>query len=181
MIEFFSDRAEECQVVGKPNETIVFKRVSKGNSKQYQNNYFGILLQDNTVITNGDQIIRPDGSNYFVVARRDGAYSLIGQCYKINASVSIGQITGNQNTKYTYTETHSNIIAIQKEISGAMKLYDSGLLDKTVKTFVIPIIDIELNNRLIVDGLNYQIDSIDKTTYENLLYIQVSNDKRVTK
>ena len=62
-----------------------------------------------------------------------------------------------------------------------MKLYDSGLLDKTVKTFVIPIIDIELNNRLIVDGLNYQIDSIDKTTYENLLYIQVSNDKRVTK
>ena len=59
----------------------------------------------------------------------------------------------------------------------AMKLFDSGLLEKTVYTFVIPVYDLKLGNR--ING--FQVDSIDTTSYEGFLYVQVSTDKRVIK
>jgi hypothetical protein len=46
-----------------------------------------------------------------------------------------------------------------------------------VYTFVIPVYDLKLGDR--ING--FQVDSIDTTSYEGFLYVQVSTDKRAIK
>ena len=101
----------------------------------------------------------------------------IGQTLRANTKVSLWAVTGNATVGYKKTQVAIDINAHQKTVNAAMKLFDSGLLDKTVYTFVIPVNSIKLGDRI----NEYQVDSIDTTSYEGFMYVQVSTDKRVIK
>lgn len=177
MQEYFGDRVETCEVLGKSSETFVFKRAGRGTSRTDENNRYSLLLQDGTQVTTGDIVIRSDTSVHFVVSRRDNVMSSIGQTLRANTKVSLWAVTGNATVGYKKTQVATDVNAHQRTVNAAMKLFDSGLLDKTVYTFVIPVSSIKLGDRI----NEYQVDSIDTTSYEGFMYVQVSTDKRVIK
>lgn len=173
--DYFGDKKEDCQVLGKPNEPIVFKSVGRGKSPHDENNKNTILLQDGTKITTGDIITRPDNSIHLVVSRRRNIMADKGQTLKANTTVSLYSITGNSTTGLHMSTIVENIPAHQKTVNAAMKLFDSGLLEKTVYTFIIPKYNLKLGDRI----NEFQVNSIDTTSYEGFMYVQVETDKRV--
>ena len=68
-----------------------------------------------------------------------------------------------------------------KDVSANMKFYDAGLLKDTTKIIMLQnSVDIEELYRIKFNGVNYQVDNIDIGRYENMLYIQLSEDTRST-
>ena len=175
--DYFGDRVETCEILGKTSEPVVFKRAGKGATRTDENNRFAVLLQDGTKVTTGDILTRTDGSVHFVVSRRNNPMASIGQTLRSNTKVALYKVSGSAVTGYSKVLISDSVSAHQKTVNAAMKLFDSGLLDKTVYTFVIPVYDLKLGDR--ING--FQVDSIDTTSYEGFLYVQVSTDKRVIK
>ena len=60
-----------------------------------------------------------------------------------------------------------------------MRQYDAGLLQTTVKKFIVqPSIPIDLLDRIVLNGRNYKVTNIDTAKYVDLLDVQVSEDNR---
>ena len=75
--DYFGEKKEDCQVLGKPNEPIVFKSVGRSKSPHDENSRNAMLLQDGTKITTGDIITRPDSSIHLVKPIRKALYKNI--------------------------------------------------------------------------------------------------------
>lgn len=190
MQEFFSDRAELCTVKGKDSEKIVFKRASKSYGSYLENFMFSALLDDETKLVNGDIVNRPkDGKTYYMVARRKGSFSEIGKLVQCNCNITITRhgkkYDGNEFVGYE-DQVIEVVDSSYKEVSGKMKLYDAGLLPKTTITFIVPIGDIQLKDRVIFtdqfekdkeQATRYVIDRIDLTTNDGFYTLQCSIDE----
>lgn len=182
MIEFFGDRRETCGVLGKADETIVFKRRGKSTTRFTENYIYESLLQNDTLIVNGDVIVRTGGDRLFVVSRRDSYLSKIAQMQKINCTVDIvrlvdkysGTIKVGQQEQSLFTNQPS----VQTVITANMRLYDSGLLASTTRKFLLPNIGIQKLDRIKFNHDNFQVDAIDPMAYEGLLLVQTSQDTR---
>lgn len=184
MQDFFCDRKVICKINGKPDEKIVFKRRGKTNTRFNDNYIFECVLQDNTSLTNGDIIIDDTGVCYFVIARRDGYLSKIAQMQKTNSSVIICKLVdkfvGTVNKGKTEQLLYSNVPVFYEDISGNMRLYDSGLLPTTTKRILMHNSNVvSLDYRIKLNGSNYKINDINTSKYPGLLYIQVEIDNRV--
>lgn len=182
MQDYFQDKKKLCSIQDKPQETIVFKRISRSNSRFTQNYIFECLLQDDTKIVNGDTITDNEGHQYFAVARRDSYLSKTAQLFKVNCSVSIVRlkkefINGTFTGKYVEQQLHANIPSMYQDISGNARQYDPGILSTSTRKFILPkLADIQLLDRIKFNGEKMQIDSINTSTYEGLLYIQCQPD-----
>lgn len=188
MQEFFTDRAELCSVKGKSSEKIVFKRASKSYGSYLENYMFSALLDDNTKLDNGDIVVRPaDKKTYYLVARRHGSFSEIGKFVQCNCNITIvrhgKKYEGNEFVGYE-DRVVATVDSSYKEVSGKMKLYDSGLLPKTSITFIVPIGDVQLKDRVYFteqypptdDSKGYIVDRIDLTTNAGFYTLQCSID-----
>lgn len=186
MQEFFGDRKELCTVQGKSSEYLVFKRRGKTNGRNEDNFVFGVLLQDNSALANGDIVTSPDGIGYFCVSRRDGYMSSKAQLQKVNATVDIVRVTkhftGNVQDYLIEVPLVASVPAYYEDITGRMQQYDIGLKSTSTRRFMVPMLSqVKLLDRIKFNGEPMQIDGINTSTYQGLLWVQCSPDSRVTK
>ena len=182
---FFIDRAESYSVAGKSNELIFCTRKGRSETASSMNNERIALLQDNTSITNADLVTNiTTNISYLVVGRESSNEANHAQLRKINATGVIVRIIAKyvNGTKVGDQEQSlfSNVPLSEATVSGNAKLYDAGILQNTVKKFIMQNLEIKLLDRIKVNGNNYQIDAVDNTKYEGLLEVQCSIDNRKT-
>lgn len=185
MQDFFGlDRKKLCEITGKFDEYIVFKRRGNSTSRFTDNSIWSGLLQEDTMLANGD-VVKESGSVYLTIARRDGTYSRIAQFEKTNSVIGVYTISpnyiGTQKTNDKETLVVADVPAVQTSVTANMHLYDAGLLPETTKKLLIPSVAIGLDYRIKMDGKNYWVIAIDTNEYEGLKLVQLKIDNRVTK
>jgi hypothetical protein len=175
-LNMFRSQWQTAKIKGKADEHIVLTRSEKSNSQTNYNYIRKGTVKRKTAIVNGD-FITVDNDEYFVTGSMPTQVKLI----KTNCIVDIYKVTGSTASGFTKALLFTGNPGFQRTVSDNMRLYDAGLLSTTVKKFILPMIDIALTNRIVFNGINYSINAIDNSKYENLLEVQVEPDKRNTK
>lgn len=152
------------------------------NDFAHTHKYKGLLIPK-TVISEGDLLVNDKGK-YLVTAFRGIQFLNTNQInlWRCDYECSIYSLqdkyVGNQKAGVEQVAIKENIPCIQKDVNGKMKYFDGGLLESTTKIVYIQYdAAIELTHRLVINGKNYQIDSID-TSMKNIMCLQLSDDKR---
>lgn len=182
MINFFNNQVRNVMVQGKGVERMVFTRTGKTISIHKLNTQVMVLLQENSKVTEGDIVV--DGTAEYLVSALIPAFvSTQAKLFRVNAQIEIMRIVKSftlDGVQKGLAELHyTNMPTFQETVTAAMRQYDAGLLPSTVKKFIIPICDMQLGDRIKLDNDVYQVDVVDNSTYQGLLGIQCSIDKRV--
>ena len=187
MFALFNRFKQPIDIVGKDPEKIVLTRVGKSNASNFKSNFvFTGLLQENTKLQNGDLFsctVKGTKKDFIVVALRPSAESVQATVYMCNGTISVtrkGEEKYNEDGDLIGTElvhvldTPCNHVTVNAN----MRMMDAGLLPSTTKEFRVPICDINLLDRITLDGKNYCVDAIDTTKFAGLLAVQTSDDNR---
>ena len=177
VLNFYGDRLENIDIVGKPEEKVLITRRGKSTDSRVINDEKKILAFSNSNLICGDLITRKtskDNNSYFIIAKQATKECVECQGIRINAKATICRLD-KQYDDVEYVPIYF------KDVSANMKFYDAGLLKDTTKIIMVQDnIDIEELYRVKFNGANYQVDNIDVGRYENMLYIQLSEDTRAT-
>lgn len=188
VLNFYGDRLENIDIVGKTEEKVLITRRGKSTDSRVINDEKKILAFSNSNLNCGDLITRKtskDNNSYFIIAKQATKECVECQGIRINAKATICRL----DKQYDDVEYIGNVEKIVledvpiyfKDVSANMKFYDSGLLKDTTKIIMLQNdIDIEELYRVKFNGVNYQVDNVDVGRYENMLYIQLSEDTRAT-
>lgn len=188
VLNFYGDRLEEVEIEGKEKEKVLITRRGKSTASRVINDEKKILAFVDSNLVCGDIITRnlnKDTNKYFIVARQSTRDCVECQCMRVNSQASICKIS----SKYEDLELvgsneellYENIPIYFKDVSATMRFYDAGLLKDTTKIIMIQnTYDVKELYRVKFNGVNYQVDNIDTGRYENMLYIQLSEDTRAT-
>ena len=167
----------------KGTESVSISRTSRSSTASSINNISNALLQDNSVITNGDYLeIGTDG--YLVTAKRTSVINTVCRLHKVNCTVSIVRlkevfISGQATGKYSEVILYENIGASYVDVTAQTRLYDPGILPKSTRKFILPkLTGLKLLDRIKFGSDNCSIEDINLTNNENLLTIQTSVDMR---
>lgn len=188
VLNFYGDRLENIDIAGKPEEKVLITRRGKSTDSRVINDEKKILAFSNSNLICGDLITRKtskDNNSYFIIAKQATKECVECQGIRINAKATICRLD-KQYDDVEYVGSTEEIILEDvpiyfKDVSANMKFYDAGLLKDTTKIIMVQDnIDIEELYRVKFNGANYQVDNIDVGRYENMLYIQLSEDTRVT-
>ena len=190
MFNYFNRFKQPIKVLNKPdlNEKAVLTRTGKSASSNFKSNFvYTCLLQENTRLENGDIIraktkLSREYHNYLIVSVRRADESVQATAYQCNGDAEIWRPTevwdsnddlvGSELTKVA--EVPTNHVTVNSN----MRLLDAGLLPSTTKEFRMPKCDIRLMDRIVLEGRNYCVDSVDTTKFDGLLAVQTSNDNR---
>ncbi len=173
----------------KAPEKIVLTRVGKSNSSNFKSNFvYTALLQENTNLENGDIFecsLRGKSKNFIVVSVRNADASVQATVYECNGMAEIyrsqkvydeyDNLKGEKLTKVAEIPTN------HVTVNSTMRLLNAGLLPSTTKEFRLPVCDIKLMDRIILDGEKFCVDAIDTTKFAGMLSVQTSNDNRKLK
>lgn len=185
VLNFYGDRLEYIDIIGKPEEKVLITRRGKSTDSRIINDEKKILAFVDSNLICGDMITRQDNSSYFIVARQSNKGCIECQGMRINATATICRL----NNEYEDLElvgskeeiVEKNIPIYFKDISANMRFYDAGILKNTTKIIMVQNkVNINELYRVKFNGANYQVDNIDTGRYENMLYIQLSEDTRAT-
>ncbi len=185
VLVFYGDRMEELLVDGKQSIQALVLRKGKSVRPTTINDEKKILIDIQNNIQCGDIVTRGNGVKYFIVAKQssDECSDLIAN--RINTYIQIIRLNNVYEdfevvgTKEIVIE--ENIPTYFKDISASMRFYDAGLLKDTVKVVLVKnTVDIKELDRVKLNDINYQVDSIDKGRYKNMYYVQLSEDTRKT-
>lgn len=153
------------------------------NDFAHTHKYKGLLLS-NTVLSEGDLVVSKDNEKYLTTAMRRIQFLNTNQAnlWRCDCICSIMRLEDKfEGTNKVGTELvaiKEDIPCVQKDTNGKMQFFDGGLLEGTIKLVYIQLIDdIELTDRLMINGKSYQINSID-TSVKNIMCIQLAEDKR---
>ena len=83
--------------------------------------------------------------------------------------------TNKAGTELVVLKDH--IPCVQKDTNAKMQFFDGGLLEGTIKLVYLQAMDIKLTDRVVINEVSYQINSID-TSVKGLMCIQLAEDKR---
>ena len=182
VLAYYADRMESIAVDGKDAESVLVLRRGKSESATVIGDGKIIVTENSTAIANGDLVTRSDGQRYFIVAKQYSADCTQMQGKRVNATVQLVELTdvyvNHKKTGVIPTVLASDVPVHYTDISASMKLYDAGLLPKTVKRILLRS-PLKLLNRIVLNGRNYQVDNIDTAKYVGLYEVQVSEDTRV--
>lgn len=173
-------------IAGKSDEYFNITRTGNGSSRGQINNVFKALMQSDTKVVDGD-IVTIGTEKYFVVAKRSSATgTTMCQLNKANCTVSIVEIKKHFDSKkandYDYEiPMHTDITAFYEDVSARMQMYDLGLISKSTRRFLVPVLPMKLTDRIKFNGENMLIEGINATSYPGSLWIQCSPDMRKTK
>lgn len=188
VLNFYGDRLENIDIAGKPEEKVLITRRGKSTDSRVINDEKKILAFSNSNLICGDLITRKtskDNNSYFIIAKQATKECVECQGIRINAKATICKLD-KQYDDVEYVGSTEEIILEDipiyfKDVSANMKFYDAGLLKDTTKIIMVQdSIDIKELYRVKFNGANYQVDNIDVGRYENMLYIQLSEDTRAT-
>ena len=180
---FYNDRMEELLVEGKQSIRALVLRKGKSVRPTTINDEKKILIDIQNNIRCGDIVTRGNGVKYFIVAKQssDECSDLIAN--RINTYIQVIRLE-KQYEDYEVIGTkemiiEENVPTYFRDVSASMRFYDAGLLKDTVKTILIKnTVDIKELDRIKLNNSNYQVDSIDEGRYENMYYVQLSEDTR---
>lgn len=182
MFSYFNMSKQPIKIQGKKGEYIVLTRQNNSSSSNFKFNYvFKGLLQEDSALENGDVFTDSHGVKHMVVACRRTLVCYQCTVYRQNADIMIQRLVkeyaGNV-VKGTRVVDIGKMPTLHTTINGTMRLLDSGLLPTTTKQFIVPKCDIRLLDRILLDGVRYQVDMIDETKFAGVYAVQVSIDKR---
>lgn len=182
IFNMFSDRMTKAQVNGKGEEDVVITRRGKTINPQVIQNERMCVLQDDTVFDCGDLMVTDD-NKYYIVAKQSSAIGAVqAHLRKINCEVTVSRLTpayvnGNKVGEKE-TVLYQSIPSVQYTVTANMKKYDAGLLENTVKKYILPELDLKLKDRIRANDSVYEIIGIDDDKYDNILTVQCSIDTR---
>ena len=183
VLGFYSDRMEDVSFRGKTEKCLVLRR-GKTERATVISDHKIIVTHLGTDIKNGDIVLRvSSGERLLIIAMQYSADCVQFQGKRVNASVEIARIVDVfENHKKVGTRADvvaSNVPVFFQDISANMKMYDAGLLPKTVKKIIMPDDTPVVNlDRLVLNGKNYEVVNVDSAKYVNLFEVQVSEDTR---
>lgn len=99
---------------------------------------------------------------------------------KCNSGVTISRLTKSDSESGDLVQSFTNPVTLNaygQTVTSALRETDPGLLDTTVRIYVIPYIEVNLLDRLTHES-DFQIDAIDPLWIPGLLRLQVSPDSR---
>jgi hypothetical protein len=163
-----------------PDEQWSFSRVGRTKEVDAINSKFQALVPKNTNASFG-MPVTSKSEIYFVTTVESTFVNTVCQLRKTNCTVDIYKVSGSTASGFTKSLLFTGEPSFQRTVSDNMRLYDAGLLSTTVKKFILPVLNITLTNRIVFNGINYSINAIDNSKYENLLEVQVEPDKRNAK
>lgn len=167
----------------KSTELIHITRQSNSNTDFAHSYKFRGFLTDDTQIETGDLVAYGD-DRLLVTAMRhtDFMNTNTANMWLCDRTCSIYRLKG----KYAGTNRIGNelipvvedVPCVEQDTNGKMKYYDAGLLESTTKlVYIQRTAEVELMDRLVIDGQSYAVDSI-STSIKNVLALQLSPDKR---
>jgi hypothetical protein len=167
----------------KCEENIHLTRQGISNNDFAHTHKFKGLLENNTLMEEGDLVI-VDDTPFLVMAMRKIQFLKTNQanlwlCDDVCSISSYeNAYQGNIKIGTSWVAIKENVPCVQRDTNGKVKYFDAGLLESTTKLVYMQYdSQIELGQRLSINGKNYQVDSID-TTVKNILCLQLSPDKR---
>lgn len=188
MFALFNRFKKPIEIEGKSPEKIVLTRVGKSSSSNFKSNFvFTGLLEEDTKLENGDIFKCKVGAKeetFMVVSVRIADESTQATVYKCNGVASIyraGEKQYDENDNLIggglthIIDIPTNHMTVN---SSLRQIQYSGYLPSTTKEFRIPKCDIKLLDRIVLDGKNFCVDSIDSTKFDGLLAVQTSDDNR---
>ena len=183
VLGFYNDRLEDIQFRGKTEKGLVLRRGKTARATVIADHKI-IVTQLETDIQSGDIVLRvSSGERMLIIAKQYSADCTQFQGKRVNAEVEIERIVDVfENHKKVGTKADkkaSNIPVFFQDISAGMKMYDAGLLPKTVKKIIMQDdTPVDILDRIVLHGRNYQVDNVDSAKYINLFEVQVSEDTR---
>lgn len=183
VLGFYADRMEDIAFRGKTEKCLLLRRGKSMSPKTIADGKV-IVTENGTDIKSGELIERTaTGERFLVIAKQHSADCVQMQGRRVNGSIDVIRLIDvYQNHKRTGTAAQTIAAGVPtyfEEINAAMRQYDAGLLQTTVKKFLVQTdIDIQLLDRIVLNGRNYQVTNVDMAKYVNLLDVQVSEDNR---
>lgn len=167
----------------KSTELMHVTRQSNSNTDFAHSYKFRSLLADDTKVETGD-IVQFEDDKLLVTAFRhtDFMNTNTANMWLCDNVCSVYRLkskyVGNQKSGNEFVPVLENVPCVQQDTNGKMKYFDAGLLESTTKlVYIQRLAEVELMDRLVIDGQNYQVDSI-STSIKNVLALQLSPDKR---
>lgn len=142
---------KNSRVQGKSDEPIVVVRAEKSNTQMNYNLVRKGIIKRNSSRELGDTI-DVEGIKYFVVGKQSTELKLMEQNAHINIVKLVSKYVGSNKVGDQEQSVSTNVPTVQYDVSGNMKLYDLGLLSTTIKKFILPICDIQVNYRIKFSG-----------------------------
>ena len=183
VVDFFGDRQEDIQIDGKQSEKAFIVRRGRSTKSTVINDEKKMLLNLASNLRCGDKFTRADGTSWYVVARQSNGACVECQARRINSTIGIYAMENIYDSLELVgckeIEVADNVSAYYKDVSANMQILDAGLLKDTVKIILIrDTEDIKELYRVKLNGADYQVDNIDTGRYENMYYVQLSEDTR---
>lgn len=168
----------------KATEKVHYTRQGISNNDFAMAHRYKGLLQEDTLIDYGCLLVdKVDGAKYIVTGMRKTAFSNQCSILRCDSECAVYKLANKYvGTKIVGKElklTKDKIPCVQKDTNGRIKFFDASLLESTIKLVYMRKIDnVEIADRLVVDNVPYQVDSIDGASIKNVLILQLSWDKR---
>ena len=183
VLEFYADRLEPISFRDKQEKCLVLRRGKSMAPKTIADGKV-IVAGTATEIGDGELITREDsGEKFLIIARQRSADVVHMQGRRINGAVEVfcfeDVYEDYELIEQKPVRVAENVPVNFADISAAMKQYDAGLLQTTVKKIIMrPDVEIDLLYRVRLNGRNYEVVNVDTAKYVNLLEVQVAEDNR---
>ena len=183
VLEFYADRMEPITFREKMEKCLVLRRGKSMAPKTIADGKV-IIANTDTEIGDGELIAREvSGEKFLIIAKQRSADAVQMQGRRINGYVEVIKL---EDVYEDYELVESKPVTVAEnvpvnftDISAALRQYDAGLLQSTVKKIIMqPGIDIDILYRIRLNGRNYKVVNVDTAKYVNLLEVQVSEDNR---
>lgn len=188
MFHEFSHRHSDCFVDGLPDKVILSRESRSSATYRLESMYNGVFAASSQV--NAGSLVT-NGETFLVLSMRlTVEKDKYCQMVKTNAMVDIARwyevLDENDNQiESGFDDVETGVPAYVRYVDGDLRQQDLGLLPSTEYVLIMQkSVDIKRPtqvsspDRVKLNGRNYQVDAIDDLKYPNLLYVQVSEDRR---
>lgn len=183
VLAFYADRMEDVLFRDKTEKVLVLRRGKTMSPKTIADGKVFIAERD-TAIECGEIVTRVStGEQFIVIAKQHSVDATQMQGKRVNGLVEVIRFKKTY-VKHELVGTEPETVAkdipvYYTDVSAAMRQYDAGLLQTTVKKIIMqPNVDIDLLYRIKMNGRNYKVVNVDTAAYVNLIEVQVSEDNR---
>lgn len=183
VLDFYADRMEPITFRGKTEKCLVLRRGKSMAPKTIADGKV-IIANTDTEIGDGELITREvSGEKFLIIAKQRSADAVQMQGRRINGYIEVIKLV-DVYEDYELVESKPEVIADNipvnySDISAALRQYDAGLLQSTVKKIIVrPEIDVDILYRIKLNGKNYKVVNVDTAKYVGLLEVQVAEDNR---
>lgn len=183
VLEFYADRMEPIVFRDKKEQCLVLRRGKSMAPKTIADGKV-IIANTDTEIGDGELITREvSGEKFLIIAKQRSADAVQMQGRRINGYIEIQRLQDTyENFRLVGRQpvtVAENIPVNFTDINAALRQYDAGLLQSTVKKIIMQTdIDIDILYRIKLGGRVYKVVNVDTAKYVNLLEVQVAEDNR---